>query len=326
MTTLLGQEKALTYLTTLVRNQRVPGALLFYGPDGVGKKLAAVEFAKSLNCLNPQGGHACHVCANCVAIEKNTYPDVTIVDFEYQARLEVKKDVSSKGYAEELEKEIAKQQHLNVGTIREVAAKSQQKAIGTGGWKVLIVDQAQTMQGAAANALLKFIEEPPAKTVWILITNKRSSMLKTILSRCQPLAFAPLSEEILAQLIERNVDNASLAAKYSGGSVTGALAAAEAIDLLQGGQFGTAVGPIQVAASLSRTLATSRREAQIILDVLIKAIHQKWVAQTDAQQARRYQQLLKRFENYKRSITRNVSPALVVETALMGLDGVDITI
>ena len=132
---ILGQEKASSYLKQLVRNQKVPGALLFFGPDGVGKRLAALEFAKALNCLDEDArrrGDACGVCANCRAIDKATHPDVTFVDFTYQARLEVKKDFTSKGYAEELEKEITKQQHISVDTIRDVTAKSQQKAVGNG--------------------------------------------------------------------------------------------------------------------------------------------------------------------------------------------------
>ena len=163
---ILGQEKASSYLKKLVGTQKVPGALLFYGPDGVGKARAAMAFAQALNCLDPQArqtGEACGLCAVCQAIAKSTHPDVTFVDFAYQARLEVKKDFSSKGYEEELEKEIAKQQHINVDTIRDVTAKSQQKAVG-GGWKVLIIDQAQTMQAAAANALLpkRKRRNPPA--------------------------------------------------------------------------------------------------------------------------------------------------------------------
>ena len=328
---ILGQEKASSYLKKLVGTQKVPGALLFYGPDGVGKARAAMAFAQALNCLDPQArqtGKACGLCAACQAIAKSTHPDVTFVDFAYQARLEVKKDFSSKGYEEELEKEIAKQQHINVDTIRDVTAKSQQKAVG-GGWKVLIIDQAQTMQAAAANALLKFIEEPPYKTVWILITNKRATMLKTILSRCQPLAFAPLTPDCVKQILTRtgaDVPDADLCAQYSGGSVSGALKAAEALELLRNGDLGTAQGPAAVAAGLSRTLVTARQEAQAVLDVLIAALHREWTAGTDLPRQRTLQEALKRFENYKRSIGRNVSPALVLETALMSLDGLNVQI
>lgn len=327
---ILGQEKATAYLQKITSGQTVPGALLFYGEDGIGKALAAKEFAKALNCLDPQAraaGDSCGVCANCVAIDKGTHPDVTFVDFVYQARLEVKKDFTSKGYQEELEKEIAKQQHIGVDTIRDVTAKSQQKSVG-GGWKVLIIDQAQTMQGAAANALLKFIEEPPYKTVWILITDKRAAMLKTILSRCQPLAFAPLSAGVVKEILTANGfdgDNLELAAEYSAGSVSNALKASEALDLLQSAGEGPA-RPAAVAASLSRTLVTARREAQTLLDILCMAMHRAWCKEQNETKKRKLQDNLRNFENYKRCITRNVSPALVLETALMSLDGLDIQI
>lgn len=334
-TDILGQEKATSYLQNLVRNQKISGAFLFYGEDGVGKAKTAKEFAKALNCQDEsarQNGDACGHCPSCTAIEKGTHPDVTFVDFVYQARLEVKKDFSSKGYEEELEKEIAKQQHINVDTIRDVTAKSQQKAV-QGGWKVLIVDHAQTMQGAAANALLKFIEEPPQKTLWILITDKRSVMLRTILSRCQPLAFAPLSEDNIKQILTQNnieTENLDLCARYAGGSVSGALKADGALTLLQNAGFGPSgcspQGPAAVAAGLSRTLVTARKEAQAALDVTIAALHTAWHDAPDEHARRALQHALKRFENYKRSISRNVSPALVLETALMGLDGLNIKI
>ena len=333
--TILGQSKAHDYLKMLARTQRVPGALLFYGQDGIGKAKTALEFAKALNCqdmLARQTGDACGVCASCKAIAQGTHPDVTFADFIYQARLSVKKDFSSKGYQEELEKEIAKQQHINVETIREITAKSQQKAVG-GGWKVLIIDQAQTMQAAAANALLKFIEEPPQKTVWILITSKRTAMLKTILSRCQPLGFAPLHEQQILQILTQTgaeTQYPDLCAKYSGGSVSGALKADQALTLLSAATFGPsgvdAAGPSAVTAELSRTLVTSRQEATAILDVLFMALHEGWRnANTDSSR-QQYQKTLERFENYKRSLTRNVSPALLVETALMSLDGLNVPV
>ena len=332
---ILGQTKAHDYLKKLVCSQQVPGALLFHGPDGVGKAKTALEFAKALNCqdmLARQTGDACGVCASCRAIEQSTHPDVVFADFLYQARLAVKKDFSSKGYQEELEKELAKQQHINVDTIREVTAKSQQKAVGNG-WKVLIIDQAQTMQAAAANALLKFIEEPPQKTVWILITNKRTAMLKTILSRCQPLAFAPLNEEQIIQILTQNgapTEHLDLCAKYSGGSVSGALKADQALSLLSSAEFGPhgvdAVGPSAVAAELSRTLVAARQEAASVLDVLFTALHRAWKEAGNETARHQYHAALERFENYKRSLTRNVSPALIVETALMSLDGLNVPV
>ncbi len=326
---ILGQEKAVNYLQKLVREDRVPGALLFCGPDGVGKKKTALEFAKALTCEDVfarQEGQACGVCASCQAVDKGTHPDVTLVDFAYQARLEMK-EVPTEDYEEEFEKTLDKQQHLKIDTIRTAAARSQQKAV-QGGWKVLIVDQAQLMQGPAANALLKFIEEPPAKTVWILITSKRAAMLGTILSRCQLLPFAPLQTAQVEQLVsvcEPNVADPARAARYSGGSVAGALKAAQALELLEAGGFGTPAGPGQVAGSLSRTAATARQEAQAVLDVLVSALHEQWT-RCDEPQRGALQGLLSKFENYKSCIGRNVSPALVLETALMSLDGLNLKI
>ena len=323
---ILGQEKATNYLQKLVRENRTPGALLFCGPEGIGKRKAALEFAKALNCedyFSRQNGEACGACASCQAIEKGTHPDVTLVDFLYQARLNLKEGSDE----EELEKELAKQQHISVETVRSVTAKAQQKA-ALGGWKVLIIDQAQTMQGAAANALLKFIEEPPAKTVWILITSKQATMLSTIRSRCQPLLFAPLSQAHVEQLLKTHapeLEDPSRAARYSGGSVTGALQAAQALALLEEGELGTAQGSAQIAAGLSRTAPLARREAQAVLDVLISALHKTW-AETDEAHRAPLQSTLHKFEDYKRSIGRNVSPALVLETALMSLDGLGVKI
>ncbi|MBR4591969.1 MAG: DNA polymerase III subunit delta', partial [Elusimicrobiaceae bacterium] len=277
-TEILGQEKAISYLKTLIQNGRVPGAFLFHGPDGVGKAKTARELAKALVCQNPlarQTAEACNQCPACQAVNRQTHPDVVFVDFLYQARLEIKKDFSSKGYEEELEKELAKQQHINVDTIREITAKSQQKS-AYNGWKVLIIDEAQTMQAAAANALLKFIEEPPAKTVWILITNKPSALLRTIVSRCQPLAFAPLSRRHIEQILQTNnleTENPTLCAAYAGGSVSRALKADGALSLLRqaglDGSGSAAQVPALAAGELSHTLVAARQETQAVLDVLL---------------------------------------------------------
>ncbi len=325
---ILNQSAAIAYLQKSVRGH-VPPAMLFCGPSGVGKKKTALEVAKALNCLDEQArtqGDSCGMCAHCKAIDQGTYADVVVADFLYQARLELKKEPSDKAYAEELEKELAKQQRIKVDTIRDITAKSQQKS-AAGGWKVFIVDEAQSMQAEAANALLKFIEEPPQKTVWILLTDKKSALLKTIISRCQPLQFAPLPAETVEQLLQQvqpEVADPSLAAKYAAGSVTRALRAAQALELLRTTEQGPA-WPASVAGGLSRTVAVARQEAQSVLDVLILALHRQWT-QADGPQRTILQQLLQKIESYKTAVLRNVSPALVVETALMRITQLHISI
>ena len=320
---ILDQSAAVDYLQKSVLG-RVPQALLFCGPSGVGKKKAALEFAKALNCLDPQArrsGDSCGMCAHCQAIDRGTYGDVVVADFLYQARLELKTEPSDASYEEELEKELAKQQRIKVDTIRNITAKSQQKS-AQGGWKVFIVDEAQSMQAEAANALLKFIEEPPQRTVWILLTDKKAAMLKTILSRCQPLQFAPLPVKTVEQLLLQqrpDVENASLAAQYSEGSLTRAASAAEALELLQQVPLGPA-WPSAVAMALPRTMVAGRQSAQAVLDVVLLAAHRAWKQTENEQQRICIGNCLTKLEGYKTAITRNVSPAIVVETALMGLD------
>lgn len=326
-TKILGQKPAVEFLKRLACGGNVPGAMLFHGSAGIGKSLAAREFAKALNCLDTAAranGDSCGFCQHCQAIDKGTFPDVTFVDFTYQTRLEAKKGGLDE---EELEKEVSKQQHIKVGTVRDITARSQQKSVG-GGYKVLIIDESQSMQGEAANALLKFIEEPPQNTLWILVTGKKTAMLKTILSRCQSLVFAPLDEASLKSILKAGayeMNDVELAVRYAGGSVSGALAADEALGVLKSAPQGPA-WPCAVAAGLSRTLASSRREAQAILDVLTLAMHRAWCQETDKKKKEDLQSGLQKLEDYKRSIGRNVSPALVVETALMGLDQFHISI
>ena len=331
---ILGQEKAVTYLQKLARTDRARGSYLFYGPEGVGKKQTALAFAKALNCQDNaarQTGSACGVCPSCTAIENGTHPDVTLVDFVFQARMALKKDIPAKDYQEELEKALAKQQVIRVDTIREACIRAQQKPAGNG-YKVLIVDHAQTLQqgtGSAANALLKFIEEPPERTLWILITAKREAMLPTIRSRCQPVPFGALKPDALNTVLTQRYPELyrpDLAAQYGGGSVSGAVRAAEALELLQQGGFGTLPAPVYIASSLSRTLSTARRQAQDVLDVLIRALHRAWKEEQNPARQAALRATLADFGQYKQAIVRNVSPALVLENALMELDGAQLNV
>ena len=104
-----------------------------------------------------------------------------------------------------------------------------------------------------------------------------------------------------------------------------AVKASQALELLSSAQQGLG-WPCAVAGALSRTLAVSRVEAQSVLDVVLAALHGAWVTEPDPQKASLMRRDLKKFEDYKRAITRNVSPALVLETALMSLDGINVKI
>ena len=105
---IIGQPRAVRLLKDFLRTRRVPPGLLFYGPEGTGKMPAAKEFAKALNCLDKTANEnldSCGVCASCVQADKGIHTDITVVDFAFQALLE--------------DKEVEKQQHINVDTIRQ---------------------------------------------------------------------------------------------------------------------------------------------------------------------------------------------------------------
>lgn len=303
---ILGQEKAIETLKGFIKTLRVPPALIFSGPAGIGKATCALEFAKTLNCLDEDCNKNidnCSLCTNCKHIDAKTHPDIVFADFEYQATLR----------GEELEK----QQTIKVDTIRHLTALSQQKAT-LAKWKVFIIDKAEKLQAEGANALLKFIEEPPANTLWILITSKREAMLSTIKSRCQIINFAPLSNDILLDILKDNMVEEALAKealKYAQGSSENALRVSEVLEEFSALTKGPAFA-MQAAKNLPRTLVQSRQQAATILDMLAFKTHQTWLETNEEKQKTDLKDLLNKLVFYKKALTRNVAPSLVVEAAL----------
>lgn len=201
-----GHKRPKTRLKGLLDSQRIPSALLFYGLEGVGKTLLAREFAQALICKD-----SCGLCSDCQALEKGLHPDVKLVNAAYQAALK--------------EEEIGKQKSLRVDTIRHLRRDMEMQSL-LGGWKVAILEEAHTLEVEAANALLKILEEPPEKTLWILVASQKDRLPKTVASRCFSIPFSPLSaSDVAAILKERGVP--AEYAELAEGSVSRALALAE---------------------------------------------------------------------------------------------------
>lgn len=297
---ILGHDSAKAQLKKFIESKRVPPAFVFHGAAGTGKASVARWFALALNCSAPGADfEPCGSCPPCRAVASGTHMDFVFADFAYQALL--------------TGKEIEKQQHISVETVREICAKSQQKAV-MGGWKVLVVDHAETMTREAANALLKFMEEPPPRTVWILISAKKSAMLPTILSRSQAVFFPALSESVLKTILQdKGVDLRAL--PYAQGSVAQALKAAKVLEDFAGADSSAPELPFVLSQNLSRTLAEARGEVNTILDMLFISMHKKWEG-LDDKAKEDFALDLKKIGFYKRAVGRNVSPALVLETAL----------
>ena len=300
-----GQDFAINNLKKFIKTGKVPPAMIFYGPAGIGKAKVAMAFAQALNCQNLGSDfEPCQICQSCKQIEMHTHPDIIFADYAYQAAL--------------LKEEVDDQQNIKIETVRSLTTASQQKAVAAK-WKVFIIDKAEKLVPAAANALLKFIEEPPQNTVWILISSKRVTMLSTIKSRCQSISFAPLSEQIITEILKDNYienDLAQKAAVFAEGSTEKAFLIANLLEdfapLSRDASFAT-----QAALNLPRTLAQARPKVNIILDMLAQKIHKNWLDEQDEKTKNKLAKLIQDFVFYKKALKQNVAPQMVAETALV---------
>ncbi len=178
----VGQEKVVAYWQKVLRKGKIAPVYLLSGPAYTGKKDLALSFAQALVCPEGKKGYACGKCSFCQMFFQGNYPDFW----------EIKR--------EEGKKEISVQQ------IREAKEKVSKSSL-EGGYKILFFPEAQYLNLAAFNALLKVLEEPPEKTVFLLLTTSLAEIPLTIRSRAQIMHFNPLSaarlEKILAVCQEK---------------------------------------------------------------------------------------------------------------------------
>ncbi len=201
----------------MIEAGRLPGALLFAGEEGVGKKLFALEVARALNCRTLRDGEACGQCSACTRIAKINYPERDDAD-EWNQILWT--DYPDVGLV------VAPRRVLRVEQMRQIEKEANFRPF-EGKARVFLIDEADKLNDASANALLKVLEEPPRTSYLILITARPAMLLPTILSRCQMIRFAPLTpDEIEAHLTQKDIDKktARLRARAAGGSMGRAMA------------------------------------------------------------------------------------------------------
>lgn len=197
----VGNEKIVLTLRLSLEGRRLAHSLLFTGREGVGKKTLALQVAKALNCLEIQPDFCGH-CMSCKKIDAGTHPDVFLIELQEG------------------------KQFLHINQIRTLRQDVFYRPF-EGRFRVFIVDDADRMNEAAANSLLKVLEEPPATTQLILVTANFHALLPTIRSRCQTFSFNPIPLESirnnLSQRAEISTADRELAVRLSQGSLGKAL-------------------------------------------------------------------------------------------------------
>ena len=176
---LVGHRHLLELVAGAVARESLPPSLIFAGPDGVGKRAAAVALAQLVNCATPVDHDACGTCASCTRIARFVHADVFLVE------------PGDTGV-------------IKVDQVREVIERTAYRPF-EGRRRVVIVDEADALMSEAQNALLKTLEEPPAASMFVLVTARPDELLPTVRSRCQRLRFGRLSPgDIAAVLMERH--------------------------------------------------------------------------------------------------------------------------
>ena len=212
-----GNQRVKEVLERMLESKRLPGALLFVGEDGIGKKLFALEIAKALNCraLKPSG--PCGTCSPCVRISKLNYP--TSSDAEDWKPM-IWTDHPDVGMV------VAPKRVLLVSQMRQIEQEANFRPF-EGKARVFLIDDADKLNAPSANALLKVLEEPPPTSHIVLITSRPAMLLETIRSRCQMIRFSPLTpEEIETHLVQNKLSDkasARLQARVATGSIGRAL-------------------------------------------------------------------------------------------------------
>lgn len=184
----IGHKSEKLKLEDIIKSNAIGHAYLFVGKKSIGKKLVAIEFAKAIMCANADDGEPCGHCASCKTFENNS-------DFKL---LLPEKDVIKVDMIRELSREI-----FMLPTISKR--------------KVFIIDDADSMNEQAQNALLKVLEEPPEYATIILIVSNKEKLLNTIKSRIVEFKFNGLTKEEIEAIVGKKVSDEAY--EFSNGSI-----------------------------------------------------------------------------------------------------------
>jgi DNA polymerase-3 subunit delta' len=224
----LGNRRVVEILKRAIEQDRLPHAMIFAGPSGVGKCTLALLVAQYLNCLSPQPGKACGTCSACkriMAVLESRHLECQSLKGEgrcgtcanCRTRMGCHPDIR---IIEPLKSTITIDQIRDL--IGEIAFQPLEAR-----FRIVILDPAEQMRIEAHNSLLKTLEEPPSRTIMILVTTNPYMLLETIRSRSRLLQFGEIPQDRIEQKLMQEegmpAEGARLAAALSGGSLAVAL-------------------------------------------------------------------------------------------------------
>ncbi|UCD36694.1 MAG: hypothetical protein JSW54_07560 [Fidelibacterota bacterium] len=229
-------------LASAFRQERLAHAYLFYGPAGSGKEGHAIELAALVNCRQPDDNGACGQCPACIKAKGMQHPNVQLV-VPLPRRNGISKDdpplkalrpadvdnlasqLGTKAGDPYFKIHLEGAQSILINSVRELRRTAYLKP-GEAGWRVILIFEAEKLcypQPAAANALLKLLEEPPDWTVFILVTDRPHLLLDTIRSRCLGLYFPQLTSDQVAGYLKKHQGStegeARVLAQVTGGNL-----------------------------------------------------------------------------------------------------------
>jgi DNA polymerase-3 subunit delta' len=209
--------------------ERLPHAILFHGAEGIGKTAFADAFAQSLLCETPAAnGHACGTCIACGWFSQYSHPDYRRVRPEILDDGEGAEGDEAEGESKKSKATKAPSKEIKIDQIRALA-DFMNISTHRSGMRVIVLYPAEVLNTAAANSLLKMLEEPPPQTMFLLVSNSLDRLLPTILSRCRKFALAmPSKEEALQWLKAQQVSDADGWLAEQGGAPLAAFDASQA--------------------------------------------------------------------------------------------------
>jgi len=305
---ILGQPQVLHYLAEGLKREIISPSLLFAGPEGVGKKLCALEVAKCFACEKPDGGPGalprCGRCRACVQVAGNNHADVLLLDRTLQATL--------------LKEKPESQNAIKIDSIRYLDKFLSLKPLDSRR-RVALIDDAHKLTTDAANSLLKLLEEPPNKAQIILIATDEHSLPPTVVSRCAVLRFRPIPVKIIADWLDRehavSESKAMDVADRAGGSFQ------KALSLKDEDRATTELSDYTLDEFFAMLAGTNwrkegRKQAESAVTNLIESSQRK-LEGGDLNQAGRLTALLAA----RKQIDRNVPVKLVLEALYVKLEG-----